>query len=90
MRVGDANRGWRFALSRRVDQMVSLGRGAGWSRLYCRSLADWLAVLQQQGFEVEVLDSQNGPPFANTLLVARVSPDKAFGSLEQALTQCSN
>ncbi|ARU04983.1 hypothetical protein CCO03_10075 [Comamonas serinivorans] len=70
-RVGDAAAGWRFELSRKVDQWVTFVRGHGWSQLHCRSVADWQALLQDIGFEVQVMASVGGPPFANTFLVAR-------------------
>jgi hypothetical protein len=46
-------------------------RGHSSSRLYCRPLADWLALLQKLGFAVEALPMHAGTPFANILLVAR-------------------
>lgn len=72
IRVGDAGSGWRFALSRRVDQAVTWVRGHGWSDMYCRPVADWVAALQHNGFATDVIQSVGGPPFANTLVVGRL------------------
>ena len=72
MRVGDASRGWRFELSRRVDQAVTWVRGHGWSQLYCRPVGEWVTALQHEGFAVEVMESKGGPPFANTFVVGRL------------------
>ena len=71
-RVGDAARGLRFDLSRWVDQAVTLVRGHGFSSLHCRSAADWAAALAALGFDVRIVPTEGGPPFANTLLIARV------------------
>jgi SAM-dependent methyltransferase len=70
-RVGDAAAGWRFELSRKVDQVVTFVRGHGWSDLYCRPVGEWRALLQEIGFDVQVFASEGGPPFANTFLIAR-------------------
>ena len=72
IRVGDAGQGWRFELSRRVDQAVTWVRGHGWSQLYCRPVGEWAAALEQEGFAVQVLTSFDGPPFANTFVVGRL------------------
>ena len=71
-RVGDAAGGLRFRLSRWVDQAVTRVRGHGRARLHCRPVADWVAALTALGFEVAVIPTPDGPPFANTLLIARV------------------
>jgi SAM-dependent methyltransferase len=72
IRVGDAGRGWRFELSRRVDQAVTWVRGHGWSDLHCRPINAWVAALEQVGFSAEVIQSVGGPPFANTFVVGRL------------------
>ena len=71
-RVGDAGSGWRFELSRRVDQAVTWVRGHGWSELYCRPVSAWVAALEQEGFSTQVIQSIGGPPFANTFVVGRL------------------
>lgn len=70
-RVGDAAAGWRFGLSRRVDQLVTCVRGHGWSTLHCRPAQEWADLLQDLGLDVQIVRTQGGPPFANTMLLAR-------------------
>ena len=70
-RVGDAAGGWRFEFSRKVDQLVTWVRGHGWSQLHCQPIEAWRQQLQAMGFEVQVMASVGGPPFANTFLIAR-------------------
>lgn len=71
LRVGDAAAGLPFRISNWVDAMVLLARGHGIARLYCRTLDQWQAKLQELGFAVETLPMHDGTPFANILLVAR-------------------
>jgi SAM-dependent methyltransferase len=71
-RVGDGAGGLRFGLGRWVDQAVTLVRGHGVSRLYCRTAAAWAEALCALGFEVRIVPTQDGPPFANTMLIAYV------------------
>jgi cyclopropane fatty-acyl-phospholipid synthase-like methyltransferase len=70
LRIGDADGGLRFEISRRVDQTVPLLRGAGWTQLHCRSVTDWSDLLHRQGFRVESLTQGGAAAFANVLLVA--------------------
>ncbi len=71
MRVGDGDGGLPFRISHWVDHLVSFTRGHRLSRLYCRSLQDWQALLCRLGFTVEAVPMSRGTPFANVLLVAR-------------------
>jgi len=71
-RVGDAAAGWPFLVSNWVDRAVTLARSRRAPRLYCRSLADWQALLSELGFEVETEPMSEGKPFANVMLVCRV------------------
>ncbi len=71
LRVGDAAAGLPFKLSNWVDAVVFFFRGHSSSRLYCRPLGDWQALLQKLGFAVEAVPMHAGTPFANILLVAR-------------------
>ena len=41
------------------------------SRLYCRPLDDWCALLRAHGFAVRTQAMSAGTPFANVLLIAR-------------------
>jgi SAM-dependent methyltransferase len=72
LRVGDAAGGWPFRFSVWVDHVVTFVRGHRNSRLYCRSLEDWKAALTRLGFAVQSLPMNEGTPFANILLVARL------------------
>ena len=47
-------------------------RGHGFSPMYCRPAAAWAADLRALGFEVQTVPTVDGPPFANTMLVARL------------------
>jgi 2-polyprenyl-3-methyl-5-hydroxy-6-metoxy-1,4-benzoquinol methylase len=72
LRIGDANAGIGFKISNWVDNVVFLCRGHKLSRLYCRSLSDWLAVLNKLGFQVESKPMSQGTPFSNVLLLASI------------------
>jgi SAM-dependent methyltransferase len=78
MRVGDADGGLPFRISNWVDHLVTFARGHRLSRLYCRSLQDWRALLRQLGFTVESVPMSQGTPFANVLLVARLGPRRGM------------
>lgn len=77
LRVGDAAAGLPFRISNWVDAVVTFVRGHRLSRLYCRALGDWQALLHQLGFAVEAIPMHQGTPFANILLVARLAPPAA-------------
>lgn len=77
IRVGDQARGLRFRLSRWVDQAVTFVRGHGFSPMYCRPAAAWAADLRALGFQVQTVPTVDGPPFANTMLVARLTESAA-------------
>lgn len=72
-RIGDASAGLPFHISNWVDHAVTFARGHRLPRLYCRTLAEWKHVLRESGFEVESDDMSEGKPFANVMLVCRVS-----------------
>jgi SAM-dependent methyltransferase len=71
LRIGDAGGGWGFRVSNWVDSVVFFMRGHKSSRLYCRTLAEWISVLQKIGFQVETKPMSEGTPFANVLMLAR-------------------
>lgn len=77
LRVGDASAGLPFRISNWVDTLVVFLRSRRLSRLYCRTLADWQALLHDLGFAVEAVPMDRGTPFANSLLVARLGPAAA-------------
>lgn len=72
LRIGDANAGLGFKISNWVDNIVFLCRGHKLSRLYCRSLSDWLTLLYKMGFHVETKPMSQGTPFSNVLLLASI------------------
>jgi SAM-dependent methyltransferase len=72
LRIGDAAGGLPFTFSVWVDHVVTFIRGHRNSRFYCRSVADWTEVLRALGFAVETLPMNEGTPFSNILLVARL------------------
>lgn len=72
MRIGDAAAGLPFHVSKTVDQLMILARGQGHCHLYCRSLEEWLTLLNDHGFAVETMPMSQGTPFANLLIVARL------------------
>lgn len=71
LRIGDAGAGLRFRLSHCVDRAVWWLRGHGRTRLHCRPLAAWLALLSELGFHTTAMPMSDHTPFANVLLVAR-------------------
>ena len=70
LRIGDADGGLGFKVSNWVDNVVTLARGHGLSRLYCRPLAEWMSLLTKLGFKVESKSMSQGTPFANVMLLA--------------------
>jgi SAM-dependent methyltransferase len=72
-RVGDADGGLPFHVCNWVDHAVTFVRGHRLPALYCRSLTQWQALLTGLGFSVEVAPMSAGKPFANNMLIARLS-----------------
>ncbi len=70
-RVGDASAGLPFHICNWVDRTAFFLRGHRLSRLYCRTLDEWIALLKQTGFSVEPLPMSGGKPFANVMLIAK-------------------
>ena len=73
LRVNDAAATGRFALGLWIDRFTMLLHGGGFGRLAGRPLAGWRASLERLGFQVESLQMNGRPPFANLLLVARLA-----------------
>lgn len=73
LRVGDADGGVRFRLSRWTDQAIAFARRRGPLRLHCRSVAEWRELLRACRFESGEEPMSHGTPFANVLLIARAS-----------------
>jgi SAM-dependent methyltransferase len=72
-RVGDASAGLPYRLCNWVDHTVTFMRGHRLPRLYCRRLADWISLIEGFGFTVEPDAMKDGKPFANVMLVCRVT-----------------
>lgn len=72
-RVGDADAGLAFKLSNWVDRTVAFFRGNGLPPTHGRPLSEWKRVLESLGFRVETAGMNGGLPFANVMLVARLS-----------------
>lgn len=73
-RVGDAAAGLPHHLCNWVDQAVTFVRGHRLPRLYCRPLGEWVALLQALGFQVRNMPMNQGKPFANIMLICRLTP----------------
>lgn len=71
-RIGDAGAGLPYHLCNLVDRLVTFVRGHRLSRLYCRPLPEWMALLERIGFTVNAIPMNAGKPFANVMLVCRV------------------
>ncbi len=71
LRVGDADAGLRFHLTRWSDRVIMLFRGHGLVRLHCRGVTGWRELLRECGFESRTEPMSQGTPFANVLLIAR-------------------
>ena len=71
-RVGDAQGGMPFRISQIVDRFASFVQGHRLSKMWCRPLSQWVQALEGRGFVVQTLPMNEGTPFANVLLVARV------------------
>jgi cyclopropane fatty-acyl-phospholipid synthase-like methyltransferase len=70
LRVGDAAGGLRFRYSQWVDQTIMLLRGHSWVRTHCRTVTEWLALLNETGFEARPVPMSEGTPFANVMLIS--------------------
>lgn len=70
MRVADTEAGWRFRLTRIVDQSTVLMRGRLSGNFFCRTIGDWSNLLLRHGFRIERQPMSQGTPFANILLTA--------------------
>lgn len=71
LRVGDADAGIRFHLSKCLDQIVHFAHEHRSPKLYCRSLGGWQKLLSADGFRSEAVPMSAGTPFANVLLIGR-------------------
>ena len=72
MRVGDADGGIGFTLSKAVDHTVALVRRGRWTALHCRPLREWQRLLSELGFRTRTVPMSVGTPFTNMLLVSEL------------------
>jgi len=68
LRVGDAEGGLSFRLSKAVDRTVVLLRRGRLDALHCRPLRAWRTLLTQHGFSVRAVPMSGGT-YVNTLLL---------------------
>jgi SAM-dependent methyltransferase len=68
-RVGDADAGLRFLITRLGDKAITILRGSLWPRFHCRSAKEWQRIVADSGFDVEAHPMSAGTPFANVLLL---------------------
>jgi SAM-dependent methyltransferase len=73
LRVGDSGGGLRFRHTQWVDRLAMLLRGHAIMTAHWRSVAEWLELLRECGFEVEAQPMSEGTRFANVLLIALAS-----------------
>ncbi len=69
LRVGDAGRTTRARISRLIDSLVLACRRQWLVTQHCRSRADWIGLLQQSGFKVQILADHEYGPFSTILMV---------------------
>jgi SAM-dependent methyltransferase len=70
-RVGDADAGFPFQLSKWIDYLVAFLRWGRTEPLRCRALPAWCDLLRRCGFSVETLPMSGTRAFANALLIAK-------------------
>ena len=74
VRVGDCASGMRARASGWIDSLVLRLRGYGRGELYRRPLPEWLLLLEEVGFTIQVVARQSSLGYANALLRARPKP----------------
>jgi SAM-dependent methyltransferase len=72
LRIGDAAAGLGFKVSNWVDNTVTFIRGHRLTRLYCRTLSEWCALLERLGFVVKTKPMSEGTLFSNVMILANV------------------
>lgn len=73
LRVADAAGGFGFTLSGWIDRMNDLMRDRRRSVFFCRTLPQWLALLQSCGFTARTCHQSSGRSFSNRLLIAHAA-----------------
>ena len=77
LRIGDASGGIAFKFGIWVDYVVAFIRGHRNIHFSCRTLTEWNTALTELGFTVDTIPMNEGTPFSNILLVARLTPNSA-------------
>lgn len=71
IREADADRGWRFLLTRIQERLSALGRGRPRQRFHYRSAAGWSRLLAAHGLAAAARPMWRGTPFGNVLVEAQ-------------------
>ena len=71
IRIGNAAGGLPFHFSTWVDKIVLFLREHHSCPLYCRTLKQWITLLQKNGFEVNALPFRQAKSFSNVILIAK-------------------
>ncbi len=71
IRDADAAAGWRFTATRLQERLSALFRRHWKQRFHYRSAAEWSALLETLGLQVDVQPMGMGTPYANVLLAGR-------------------
>lgn len=74
-RIGNAGHSLRFRISQLTDRCISFVQGHRLPKMWCRPLEDWIHALENRGFTVQATPMSEGTPFANIMLVARITND---------------
>ncbi len=71
LREADAAAGVAFRMTKSAERVANAWRGNPWKRLYYRSAAQWVRLLEELGFGVNTQPMSEGTPFSNMLFVAQ-------------------
>lgn len=73
LRVGNAAAGTWFKASYWYDRLIWFLRVGKDNPLYCRTLDNWLEILNSLGFDAKEIQMSHGVKLTNTLLVATIA-----------------
>jgi SAM-dependent methyltransferase len=73
-READAGAGARFLALRAAERLAAIARGDLGQRFHYRRRAEWVAAVAALGLAVRAQPMADGTPFANDLVVGRVTP----------------
>lgn len=71
LREADAAAGAPFYITHWAERIFGAGRGRLWQKLCYRATGEWVALLDEFGFDVGVTPMSEGTPFSNMLFVAK-------------------